>query len=135
MPHSFAALLVHVVFSTKNRACNLSPQFAARLFPYGSMAYDMRDLMGLRPAFRPVPGLGIANTLFLTAHAVGYDLSPFGLGKCENIQYLNCTKLSQLHPVQHPVNRNTRYADIQPDGQRPFRNLAMQFDAACPTAA
>jgi len=34
MPHSFASLLVHAVFSTKNRSCDLSPQLAARLFPY-----------------------------------------------------------------------------------------------------
>jgi REP element-mobilizing transposase RayT len=34
MPHSFASLLVHIIFSTKNRAGELSPQLAARLFPY-----------------------------------------------------------------------------------------------------
>jgi REP element-mobilizing transposase RayT len=34
MPYSFASLLVHVIFSTKNRACDLSPELAARLFPY-----------------------------------------------------------------------------------------------------
>jgi REP element-mobilizing transposase RayT len=34
MPHAFASLLVHVVFSTKGRAWDLSPQLAARLFPY-----------------------------------------------------------------------------------------------------
>ncbi|MFI5381852.1 MAG: IS200/IS605 family transposase [Tepidisphaerales bacterium] len=34
MPHSFAALLVHLIFSTKNRTPDLSPQLAARLFPY-----------------------------------------------------------------------------------------------------
>jgi len=34
MPHSFASLLVHVIFSTKNRAPDLSPELAGRLFPY-----------------------------------------------------------------------------------------------------
>ena len=34
MPHSFAYLLVHVIFSTKNRAPDLSPELTARLFPY-----------------------------------------------------------------------------------------------------
>jgi hypothetical protein len=35
---------------------------------------------GRRFAFRPVPGLGWSNALFHTAHAVGYDLAPYGLG-------------------------------------------------------
>ena len=180
------SLLVHVVYSTKDRACDLSPQLAVRLFPYmagivreqksvpliingpadhvhllvyvaatesisdllrvvktdsfrwlheqfpehkrfdwqagygvftvsGSRAADVTDYiaaqqehhrrvsfqeefltflwkhgmryarsLGLGAAFRPIPGLGIADTLFHTAHAVGYDLSPFGLGKCRN---------------------------------------------------
>jgi putative transposase len=34
MPHSFAYLLVHVIFSTKNRAPDLSPELTTRLFPY-----------------------------------------------------------------------------------------------------
>ncbi len=34
MPHSFASLLIHVIFSTKNRASDLSPEIAGRLFPY-----------------------------------------------------------------------------------------------------
>ena len=34
MPHSFASLLVHVIFSTKNRLPDLSAQLADRLFPY-----------------------------------------------------------------------------------------------------
>jgi len=34
MPHSFASLLVPVIFSTKDRASDLSPALAARLFPY-----------------------------------------------------------------------------------------------------
>ena len=34
MPHSFASLLVHVIFSTKNRMPDLSPELAGRLFPY-----------------------------------------------------------------------------------------------------
>ena len=33
MPHSFASLLVHVIFSTKDRASDLSPELATRLFP------------------------------------------------------------------------------------------------------
>jgi len=35
--------------------------------------------LGQTPDFRPVPGLGILATPFLTAHAMGYYLSPFGL--------------------------------------------------------
>jgi putative transposase len=34
MPHSLAYLLLHVIFSTKNRAPDLSPELATRLFPY-----------------------------------------------------------------------------------------------------
>src|ERR1017187_8427154 len=34
MPHSFASLLIHVIFSTKNRIPALSPDLAERLFPY-----------------------------------------------------------------------------------------------------
>jgi putative transposase len=34
MPHSFTSLLVHVIFSTKNRMPDLSPELAGRLFPY-----------------------------------------------------------------------------------------------------
>ena len=34
MPHSFASLLVHAIFSTRNRAPDLSPEIAGRLFPY-----------------------------------------------------------------------------------------------------
>ncbi len=34
MPHTFASLLVHVVFSTKDRAPDIHPALAARLFPY-----------------------------------------------------------------------------------------------------
>lgn len=34
MPHSFTSLLVHAIFSTKNRAPELSPEIAGRLFPY-----------------------------------------------------------------------------------------------------
>ena len=45
MPHSFASLLVPIVFSTKNRASDLSPQLAARLFPY--MAGIVRARKGL----------------------------------------------------------------------------------------
>jgi REP element-mobilizing transposase RayT len=45
MPHSFASLLVHVVFSTKDRASDLSPDLAARLFPY--MAGIVRERKGV----------------------------------------------------------------------------------------
>jgi REP element-mobilizing transposase RayT len=34
MAHSFASLLIHVIFSTKNRAPDLSAEIAGRLFPY-----------------------------------------------------------------------------------------------------
>ncbi len=34
MQHSFASLLVHIIFSTKNRLPDLSPELAGRLFPY-----------------------------------------------------------------------------------------------------
>jgi REP element-mobilizing transposase RayT len=34
MPHTFACLLAHVIFSTKDRAPDLSPELAPRLFPY-----------------------------------------------------------------------------------------------------
>jgi putative transposase len=34
MPHSFVSLLVHVVFSTKNRLPVLSPELAGQVFPY-----------------------------------------------------------------------------------------------------
>jgi REP element-mobilizing transposase RayT len=34
MPHSFTSLLVHVIFSTKNRTAAISPELAGRLFPY-----------------------------------------------------------------------------------------------------
>jgi hypothetical protein len=49
MPHSFASLLVHIVFSTKDRVSDLSPGLAARLFPYmrkHGIEYDTRDLWG-----------------------------------------------------------------------------------------
>jgi REP element-mobilizing transposase RayT len=34
MPHSFASLLVHAIFSTKNRLPDLTPDLAVRLFPH-----------------------------------------------------------------------------------------------------
>jgi putative transposase len=34
MPHSFVHLLVHVIFSTKGRAPDLTPEISSRLFPY-----------------------------------------------------------------------------------------------------
>src|ERR1035441_9694414 len=45
MPHSFASLLVHVIFSTKDRSSDLSPELAARLFPY--MAGIVRERKGV----------------------------------------------------------------------------------------
>ncbi len=43
MPHTFASLLVHVVFSTKDRAPELSPELSARLFPYmGGIAKELK---------------------------------------------------------------------------------------------
>ncbi len=45
MPHSFTSLLVHIVFSTKNRAPDLSPELSARLFPY--MAGIIRERNGV----------------------------------------------------------------------------------------
>jgi hypothetical protein len=44
MPHTFASLLVHVVFSTKNRAPDLSAELPGRLFPY--MEGIVRELKG-----------------------------------------------------------------------------------------
>jgi hypothetical protein len=34
MPHSFVHLLVHIIFSTKGRAPDLTPEVSNRLFPY-----------------------------------------------------------------------------------------------------
>jgi putative transposase len=34
MPHSFVHLLVHIIFSTKGRAADLTPEVSDRLFPY-----------------------------------------------------------------------------------------------------
>ena len=34
MPHTFTCLLAHAIFSTKDRTPDLSPDLAARLFPY-----------------------------------------------------------------------------------------------------
>ena len=34
MPHTFTCLLAHVIFSTKDRTPDLSPELATRLFPY-----------------------------------------------------------------------------------------------------
>ena len=43
MPHTFTSLLVHVVFSTKDRAPSLSPEFSERLFPYmGGIVREMK---------------------------------------------------------------------------------------------
>lgn len=45
MPHTFTSLLVHIIFSTRNRACDLSPQLAVRLFPY--MAGIVKERKGV----------------------------------------------------------------------------------------
>ena len=45
MPHTFASLLVHIIFSTKDHAPDLSPQLAARLFPY--MAGIVKERKGV----------------------------------------------------------------------------------------
>jgi len=45
MPHSVASLLVHVIVSTKDRASDLSPELAARLFPY--LAGIVRERKGV----------------------------------------------------------------------------------------
>ena len=45
MPHTFASLLVHVVFSTKERAPDLSPVLSSRLFPY--LGGIVRELNGV----------------------------------------------------------------------------------------
>ena len=45
MPHTFASLLVHVIFSTKNRMPDLSPELADRLFPY--MGGIVRERKGI----------------------------------------------------------------------------------------
>src|ERR1035438_4743020 len=45
MPHSFASLLVHVIFSTKNRLPDLSPELTSRLFPYmGGIVRERRGV-------------------------------------------------------------------------------------------
>jgi putative transposase len=44
MPHTFVSLLVHVVFSTKDRAPDLSPELANRLFLY--MGGIVKELKG-----------------------------------------------------------------------------------------
>jgi putative transposase len=42
MPHTFASLLVHVVFSTKNRAPELSAELPGRLFPYMGIVREVK---------------------------------------------------------------------------------------------
>ncbi len=45
MAHSYASLLVHAIFSTKNRASDLSPAIASRLFPYmGGIVTERRGV-------------------------------------------------------------------------------------------
>jgi REP element-mobilizing transposase RayT len=45
MPHSFVHLLVHVIFSTKDRVSGLTPDVSGRLFPY--MGGIVRELGGV----------------------------------------------------------------------------------------
>jgi hypothetical protein len=67
MPHTFASLLVHVVFSTKNRASGLPAELTGRLFPY--LGGIVKELKGA--ALTP-PGGGYAGpSTRLTACAVG----------------------------------------------------------------
>jgi len=75
MPRTFASLLLHVVFSTKNRAPNLSAELTGRSFPYvGGIVKEPKGT-----ALTP-PGGGYVGSLTRpTACAVGYFLSPFGL--------------------------------------------------------
>ncbi|MGB7758925.1 MAG: IS200/IS605 family transposase [Bryobacteraceae bacterium] len=47
MAHSFASLLIHAIFSTKNRAPDLSPEIAGRLFPYMGGIVGERDGVSL----------------------------------------------------------------------------------------
>jgi hypothetical protein len=44
----------------------------------------LHGLADLGRAFRPCSGLGISNTPFHTAYAVGHYLSPLGLGTVKN---------------------------------------------------
>ena len=61
MPHSFTSLLVHIVFSTKGRTRDLSPDLAARLFPY--MAGIVKERKGV-----PLIVNGPADHVHLLVH-------------------------------------------------------------------
>jgi putative transposase len=71
MPHSFASLLVHIIFSTKNRNCDLSPQLAARLFPY--MAGIVRRRKGV-PLIINGPADHVHLLVYITARESMADL-------------------------------------------------------------
>jgi hypothetical protein len=75
MPHAFASLLVHVVFSTKNRAPDLPAELAGRVFSY--LGGIVKELKGT--ALTPPGGGYVGSSTRPTACAVGYFLSPFGL--------------------------------------------------------
>jgi hypothetical protein len=75
MPHTFASLLVHVVFSTKNRAPDLPAEPTGRLFPY--MGGIVKELKGT--ALTPPGGGYVGSSTRPTACAVGWFLPPFGL--------------------------------------------------------
>jgi REP element-mobilizing transposase RayT len=47
MPHTFASLLVHVIFSIKDRTPALSPSLADRLFPYMGGIIKERNAVAL----------------------------------------------------------------------------------------
>ena len=59
MPHSFASLLVHVVFSTKDRVSDLSPGLAARPFPY--MAGIVKERKGVPLIINGLPHPGLPS--------------------------------------------------------------------------
>jgi REP element-mobilizing transposase RayT len=48
MPQSLSRVLVHLIFSTKNRARVLSPEIRAELFPYLSVVLNDHDCPSLR---------------------------------------------------------------------------------------
>ena len=75
MPHTFASLPMHVVFSTKIRAPDLPAELTGRVFPHmGGIVKELK-----RTALTPPDGGYVGPSTCPTARAVGYVLSPFGL--------------------------------------------------------
>jgi hypothetical protein len=75
MPHTFASLLMHVVFSTKIRAPDLPAELTGRVFPHmGGIVKELK-----RTALTPPGGGYVGSSTSPTACAVGYFLPPFGL--------------------------------------------------------